>query len=1044
MLSPMEPVRYGRGGPKDALVLDRRRVLATLYAIGATLCLAPLVLPCWPQLHQVAVGLHGLAAATVTLVLLRTRRLPVLLTHVLLVLGTALISGVVYFAGGGAASATYALLFSWVPLYAALFLSLRSMTVHVCLTLCGAVTALALLGEPELGLHVLVLTGISGVSAALVGLLTAQLRLSAERDPLTGLPNRRGLARRAAAQPLLLAGPERSAVLVFDLDRFHAVNVSMGQDGGDALLREVAAALQGAAPDDAIVGRLGGDEFAVVTPLPGQRRDSDLATAQAQAQALAAELLAAVRGPFTLTGIDVEVEARVGIALYPEHGENLPGLLRSADDATYLADRAPDRVAISEDLPGARGGPAGDLALLAELRKAIGAGQLRLHYQPLAERQAEGSRARRMLGVEALVRWQHPTRGLLPPGDFVPQAEPTGLIMPLTEWVLGEALRQTAGWHAAGLNLGISVNLSARLLVHPDLAAVVAAALHTYNVPASSLTLEVTESAVMAEPERARAVLSDLGELGVRVSIDDFGTGYTSLTLLNQLPVHELKIDRSFTASVCHCEKDLSVVHSVLELGHRLGMSVVAEGVEDADTADLLSELGVDVLQGYYLGRPVPAGELLGAGLRLELPPGYTREATGTSAPEHLRADHNPGQRGQGHPGGGDGVREPALRLLPAPRDPDGSATDGLSADLTRGLSGLTGRSAAAAEPQRLALWRYPQAPLARTASDVFFTDVARRAATACGTPMALVGFVDAERHWYKAAVGFTAGFGPREDSFCGRALEIDALDDGLLVVPDALADLRFAGLPTVSGSPGLRFYAGAPLVTAEGHVLGTVCALDVSPRTLPPPAGETLRGLAADVVIELETRRRAAAHRAVDETLVALGRLHHPADLDAAAELISHTAGKLLAADGSTLLLPDRPGSRSYRPWGTRVAGPGMADLHRLVIDTQAEPGATATVLLSRERLFLPDGAHSPLIPAHLRRVGRVASACYFPVIVPGSVLGVLGLWWTTPLAALDPLGEQATTMLLAGAAGHLHRLRQRSPTDAAAARVGTLQAGT
>jgi diguanylate cyclase (GGDEF)-like protein len=405
-------------------------------------------------------------------------------------------------------------------------------------------------------------------------------------------------------------------VLLVDLDRFHVVNASLGPDGGDALLRKVAAALLAGTPAGAAVARVGGDEFAILMALPALRREQDMAAAGARAREVASGLLNRVRGPFTISGVDVEVEARVGIAVSPEHGSDLQALLRAAGSATSRANEQPDRIAVSDERALRPGATPGDLALLAELRAGICRGELRVHYQPLLE-----AHTRTLVGVEALVRWQHPTRGLLSPELFVPQAEPTGLLMSLTQWVLAEALRQTAAWRAAGvgLSVSVSVNLSARLLLHPNLPALVIEQLRASGLPPAALTLEVTESAVMAVPERAEAVLTQLAGLGVCLSIDDFGTGYTSLALLTRLPVHELKIDRSFVAGCTTNGKDLAVVHSVLELAHRLGMRAVAEGVEDADTADLMVELGADLLQGYHLGRPVPAADLLSAAMSKDL-----------------------------------------------------------------------------------------------------------------------------------------------------------------------------------------------------------------------------------------------------------------------------------------------------------------------------------------------------------------------------------------------------------------------------------------
>jgi diguanylate cyclase (GGDEF)-like protein len=598
----------------EAVVLDRRRVLAGFYALGSLLCLVPALVPGWTGTHPLAIAGVGAVAVCVAAGLLRRRVLPVPIAHLVLGVGTLLITAVVFLAGGGAASATFSLAFSWVALYAALFMSFRAVAAHVLLTVAGAVVAVVLLGEGhQAGVQVLTLAGISGASACVVRLLMSQLRATAGRDELTGLLNRRGLTSSVSGRGPL-GGADRAAVLLVDLDRFHVVNASLGPDGGDALLRKVAAALVAGTPAGAAVARVGGDEFAILMELPALRREQDMAAAGACAREVASVLLNRMRGPFTISGVDVEVEARVGIAVSPEHGSDLPALLRAAGSATSRANEQPDRIAVSDERALGPGATPGDLALLAELRAGICRGELRVHYQPLLE-----AHTRTLVGVEALVRWQHPIRGLLSPELFVPHAEPTGLVVSLTQWVLAEALRQTAAWRAAGVEMAVSANLSARLLLHPNLPALVSEQLRASGLPPAALTLEVTESAVMTVPERAEAVLAQLAGLGVRLSIDDFGTGYTSLALLTRLPVHELKIDRSFVAGCTTNGKDLAVVHSVLELAHRLGMTAVAEGVEDADTADLMVELGADLLQGYHLGRPVPAADLLSAAMSKDL-----------------------------------------------------------------------------------------------------------------------------------------------------------------------------------------------------------------------------------------------------------------------------------------------------------------------------------------------------------------------------------------------------------------------------------------
>jgi len=418
------------------------------------------------------------------------------------------------------------------------------------------------------------------------------LRHQALHDALTDLPNRTLLhdrlghalrASRRDGRPL--------ALLLLDLDRFKEVNDTFGHHRGDDLLRQVAARLRGALRASDTIARLGGDEFAAL--LPGADESG--------ARAAATALRAALDVPLVLAGQALQLGASIGVALAPAHGEDAPTLLRHADTAMYAAKRAGDTDVAVYD-------PAHDphspdrLALLAELREAITQGALALHYQPkvaLATGQVHG--------VEALVRWPHPVHGLLPPDQFIPLAEQHGLIGPLTLWVLEEALRQGKLWARAGWDLNVAVNLSAWSLHDASLPDTIAALLRRFDAPPGRLRLELTEGSVMADAERALEVLTRLTALGVGLSVDDFGTGYSSLAYLKRLPVDEVKIDRSFVRDLATDEADAAIVHSTVGLGRSLGLQVVAEGVEDRATWDLLARMGCDVAQGYYLSRPLPA-----------------------------------------------------------------------------------------------------------------------------------------------------------------------------------------------------------------------------------------------------------------------------------------------------------------------------------------------------------------------------------------------------------------------------------------------------
>jgi diguanylate cyclase (GGDEF)-like protein len=413
-------------------------------------------------------------------------------------------------------------------------------------------------------------------------------------DPLTGLPNRELFGDRVE-QAIRASdrGLQPAALLLLDLDRFKDVNDTLGHHHGDRLLGQVAARLTGTLRAVDTVARLGGDEFAVL--LPDATADGAAAVAQ--------KVRTALHQPLTLDGVGLDLDASIGIAVYPDHGGDAAELLQHADVAMYAAKQTHAGFVVYD--------PAVDqhspkrLALLGGLRRAVERDELVLHYQPKADLHSG-----QVLGAEALVRWQHPAHGLLGPGEFIPLAERTGLIHPLTRWVLDAALRQTAAWRQAGHHLSVAVNVSTRSLLDREFPDHVAECLAAWQVPAASLVLEVTESAVMADPALALEILSRLHALGVGLALDDFGTGYSSMAYLKALPVDELKVDRSFVGQMATSNSDAVIVRSTIDLGHNLGLHVVAEGVENQATWEELAALGCDTAQGYHLGRPMPAAEL--------------------------------------------------------------------------------------------------------------------------------------------------------------------------------------------------------------------------------------------------------------------------------------------------------------------------------------------------------------------------------------------------------------------------------------------------
>ncbi len=425
--------------------------------------------------------------------------------------------------------------------------------------------------------------------------LAALRQHEALHDVLTGLPNRASLQVEFADRLDPDGGQHGLGILLIDLDRFKDINDTLGHPVGDALLTEVAARLRAALRPDDVVARLGGDEFAVLATLAGDSR-------RALAEDLATRVIACLQEPFFITDIRLDAQASVGIALTPEHGTTVESLMSRADVALYAAKEERGRWSVYD--PEQDPHTPERLALLGELRDGIERGELELRYQPKCD--LPGGE---VTGVEALARWRHPRKGLLPPDEFIPLAENTGLITALTLDVLERAMRQARRWAEAGRPLGVAVNLSVRHLSDPHLPAKVEQVLRRHGVPATALTLEVTESTIMKDPGRAMTVLAGLRALGVRIGVDDYGTGYSSLAYLRQLHVDELKIDRSFIGNLTGSDNDEVIVRSTIELGHNLGLVVVAEGVEHAETWARLRELGCDMVQGYFVARPLPADE---------------------------------------------------------------------------------------------------------------------------------------------------------------------------------------------------------------------------------------------------------------------------------------------------------------------------------------------------------------------------------------------------------------------------------------------------
>jgi diguanylate cyclase (GGDEF)-like protein len=446
-----------------------------------------------------------------------------------------------------------------------------------------------------LGLLYLLLAVISWSSTRGLRAQSARNAYLAEHDVLTGLPNRAFFQRRVteAAEEAVRTG-NQIAVAVIDLDRFKEVNDTLGHANGDALLIELARRLSETVGEGNTVARLGGDEFGLVLTRSGDAGD---------ATSTLSLLRRLLQQEVEVSGLPLAADASIGFAVCPADGINVDDLLQHADVAMYVAKATHAgvvRYSATQDHY-----DSGKLSLVAELRRAIAGDELVLHYQPKAS-VVTGQ----ILAVEALVRWNHPERGLLYPDEFLPTAEQTGIIDSLTRWVLANALAQLDSWGSAVRGLSIAINISARNLARADFADSVLTAIVDSGVSANRLLLEITETALVSDPERAGRSLRRLAAAGVRISLDDFGIGQTSLGYLSTLPLHEVKIDKSFVLDMLSDRSHAAIVRSVIDLAHNLGFEVVAEGVETEQILDALADLGCDIAQGYLLARPMPAGAL--------------------------------------------------------------------------------------------------------------------------------------------------------------------------------------------------------------------------------------------------------------------------------------------------------------------------------------------------------------------------------------------------------------------------------------------------
>jgi diguanylate cyclase (GGDEF)-like protein len=422
-----------------------------------------------------------------------------------------------------------------------------------------------------------------------------KIRFQATHDALTGLPNRvLFLERLAQAVTRARRSGTMVAILMMDLDRFKEINDTLGHHFGDDLLKEIGKRLLDLLPDSDTVARLGGDEFAVTFYVKEASQAADVAM----------RIRTALETPFVIGTVSIEVAASMGIALCPQHADDAETLMKRADIAMY--DAKTTHSAFATYAPGRDEHSLRRLAMLSELRNAIAREELTLHYQPKVD-----VRHDKPVHAEALVRWQHPVHGILAPDEFIPLAEQSGNIGMITKWVLRKAITDCGAWNANGLDLTVAVNLSALDLFDAKLPAYIDGLLTESGLSPSKLVLEITESAVMKDPIYAAKILGDLKDRGIALAIDDYGTGHSSLAHLKRLPVDELKIDKSFVTHLRNAApEDVLIIRSTIELGHNMGLKVIAEGVEDAEAWRILRDLGCDMAQGYYVSPPMPGDDL--------------------------------------------------------------------------------------------------------------------------------------------------------------------------------------------------------------------------------------------------------------------------------------------------------------------------------------------------------------------------------------------------------------------------------------------------
>ncbi|WP_248837837.1 EAL domain-containing protein [Frankia sp. AgKG'84/4] len=825
-------------------------------------------------------------------------------------------------------------------------------------------------------------------------------------DVLTGLATHADLVRAGDAVSREIVGAGRQVVLmVVDLVSFRELNLAFGYEAGDDVLNWFARRLHRVEPTPLLVARLGGDEFALVLAGPPAAEISPARPGQADRElaALGRAVVAQLDGRVRLRGTDIEVEAVAGLAAVPTGGQ-ITELLSRAAAALAEARRTGERAAVSTtEVDRVR---PGEFALHAQLRRAISGNELEMHYQPM-----RAVLTGRTVAVEALVRWRHPVRGLLLPGAFLPMAERTSLIVDLTLWTFDAALRQCARWRADGIEVTMSANLSPRMLVLDELPRLVAERLEAHDVPPGVLTLEITENALIPHLAQACAMLGQLRSAGVGLSMDDFGTGFNTMEILKVLTLDEIKIDRSFVADARASLPDLAIVRSVVDLGHRLGLRVVGEGVEDEHSERMLTEIGCDLLQGNALAPAMPARDVT---------PLLTRRVP---APAPAAADR--------------AAKVPTGGPRPATADRSGPVPE---PDPAPGRSGPDAPAAAISADEytrRAVLRRYR---VLDTDPEPEFDELTALAARTTACAQARLVFVVADREWCKAWYGDPCpveGTGqPGAATQAVRSGEFLHVPDAMVpdaMVPDAMRDPRLAHLARAGGVDPVRCVAAAPLRTPGGQVLGALLVADPLPRRLTDAQREGLRSLAGHAMRLLEARQERLMTEEISGALQTLDGFWQSSDLPAAADITAAVVRSLTGADAVAVMLAPMPGSTVFRAAGSSVA-PDVEPVTEIGIRANLDDDAALRALPRlRAPTFIPDVAGTPLIPAGRARQLNIRSALVVPLSGGGEFIGMIAVRWTSPMEHLEPQVLRAVTLFSTPACHTLHRLQASRQQPAA-----------